>query len=314
MNKYPVVFACDENYAMPFAVTVESLLGSADKNTFYDVYCLVPELFSEETMERLKKIQEKYQNCNITYLNLSGEFEEVKMNIAHISFVTYYRFKIAELLPQYDKALYLDVDMIINKDLTDLFETDLKDCYVGAVKHPTLLHRTKIQDMEVPENSYFNAGQLLMNLDLIRKDNKDKEFINMMPKQLPIQDQDILNIVCGKKVKHLPLKYNMMTRLCSPFERLNAKKIYKKTYDEALKNPSIIHYADRTKPWDYSNVPFNDLWDKVFVNSCYGDTIELSNRKKVNKTKVLVNDSKIAVKKFLIQFDTVKKLNNLRKR
>lgn len=311
-RKYPVVFACDENYAMPFAVTVESLLDNAKNDTFYDVYCLIPEDFSEDCKTRLAKIQKKYKNCSISYINLQGAYSKVERIIPHISFVAYYRFNIPEVLPQYDKVLYLDVDMIIKEDLSNLFETDLIDCYVGSVKHPTLLHRTEVKGYSIPKNSYFNSGMLLMNLEKIRQDKKDAEWIDMIPGKFPIPDQDILNISCAEKVKHLSLRYNMMTRLCNSFEINNAKKVYKDSYDDSVKKPAIIHYADKTKPWDYQNLAFNEDWDKYFIQSCYSDTIDLQNRKNVSYFKVNIKSFIGMIKRFLIRFKIVRYLKNIR--
>lgn len=284
MKKLPIVFACDENYALPFAVALESLLANKNKDSFYDVYCLVPGEFSEETKQRFDMLRQRCDNFDLSFVNLSGAFSNVEMFIEHISFVTYYRFKIPSILKKYDKALYLDVDMIITSDLSALFEIDLSDSYVGAVKHPTLLHREKVKGYTIPKNSYFNAGMLLLNLDLIRKDKKDEELISLMPENFPIQDQDILNIVFKEKVKYLDLRYNMMTRLCGRFEESLAFATYGENFAIAKIRPVIIHYASKEKPWEFSNLAYNNIWDNYYKLSVFSDVIDLNSRSHINYT------------------------------
>jgi len=91
MKKIPVVFACDDNYAMPFAVAVESLLANKDDSTFYDIYCLVPEALSNDNLEKLKQLDIKYTNFRLTYITPDKHLKDIKV-AAGLSYVTYYRF------------------------------------------------------------------------------------------------------------------------------------------------------------------------------------------------------------------------------
>lgn len=310
MNKVPIVFACDENYAMPFSITVESLLLSKNDDSFYDIYCLIPKDFKKEIRTRIDSLYERYKEFRITYINLENAFNEVILKSEHISFVTFYRFKIPELLPDYNKALYLDVDMIIKDDLQELLGVELDDFYVGAVKHPSLLDRTHIQGHKVPENSYFNAGMLLFNLKKIRHDKLDNKMISMIPWDLPIHDQDILNVACGSKVKHLDLKYNMMTRLCYLSEKKRAYKIYGVDYINAATKPVIIHYANKEKPWHYSNLHYNRDWDDIFLRSGFSDLIDLKSRKKLNYFKINAAIYQKRFKAFLLKFRLISFINS----
>lgn len=309
MNQYPIVFACDEKYALPFGVVVESLLANKLKDTFYDIYCLIPEDFSEKTIEKLNSLNTRYSNFKINLINLENTFENVSMKIDHISFVTYYRFKIPELLPQYEKALYLDVDIIVTEDLGHLFREELDNEYLAAVKHPTLLHRQNILGFKCPENSYFNAGVLLLNIKKIRNKHKDKEMIDLIPNNFPIQDQDILNVTCATKVKYLDIRYNLMTRLCEPAEKYGAKSIYGNSFKESLKNPGIIHYANKEKPWEFKNIYFNNVWDQYFMLSGFKNDIKLETRCKINYVKKNFKSIIVLIKKILLKNSIINGIN-----
>lgn len=271
--KYNVVFACDNNYAMPFAVVLESMLASKAVDTFYDVHCLVPGAFSKENVERIGQLAGKYEGFSLQYHDLADRFQDKEMTIKRISYVTYFRLLLPELLPDAKVCLYLDVDMIVCGDLRPLFSEDIKDCYLGAVRHPSKAYRkrNKIKSYDVPGEGYFNAGMLLMNLELMRRDNKQEEFLRLMDENFVLQDQDVMNVACTSRTKYLGLKYNAMTKLFKLGYGKQAKALYGEELVEAKTNPVIIHYADPEKPWQFTNLPFGQLWDDVFLKSVYQD-------------------------------------------
>ena len=45
-----------------------------------------------------------------------------------------YRFILADLLPSLDRIIYLDVDTLVLRDLTELWRTDLEGKFIGVVK------------------------------------------------------------------------------------------------------------------------------------------------------------------------------------
>ena len=88
----------------------------------------------------------------------------------------YYRILIPELLSDYAKVLYLDCDILIQRDISALYDTNISKYMVGAIKNPPHKDITsyKHNTLHIDENLYFNSGILLFNtkkcLDLNLKD------------------------------------------------------------------------------------------------------------------------------------------------
>ncbi|MBP3687365.1 MAG: glycosyltransferase [Alphaproteobacteria bacterium] len=272
----PVALASDNNYAMPMAVTMTSMLESANKNTFYDFYLLIPFDFSTENKEKINKLQKLYY-CKINYIDMQSYFADSPNKLAHATNQSYYRLMLASIVPQYKKMLYLDVDIVVNADLAELYDIELGDNYYGGVCHPTYYFGNwngHCKLLNIPDlHSYINAGVLSINLEKIRKDKLESILVNAVKNNYPAIDQDVINSVCYGKIKHVPFKFNVLIKAVEYLKDNKIAEIY--NYDEyldAFRNPAIVHFANPTKPWQNSNLLFADLWKKYFLLSPYAPT------------------------------------------
>ncbi|MCK7489743.1 MAG: hypothetical protein MZU79_05535 [Anaerotruncus sp.] len=91
----------------------------------------------------------------------------------YVTSAAYLKFDLPDLIPNQDKVLYLDGDIIIQKDLSDLFEINIKDYYAGAVKDIGLI------DNDLNIKNYFNSGVMLLNLKLMRENNASTALLNI---------------------------------------------------------------------------------------------------------------------------------------
>ena len=242
MNIIPVVLAADENYAPQMYVTILSALKSKNKNTFYEFICLVPDRFPADIEGEFEKLQNKFSNAKIKFIFMNNDFKEQEMHISHISTPTYYRLKMPELLLEYKKAIYLDVDIIVLQDLSGLFNTDLDNFYIAGVKAAAYIlnenNREHYKSIGIEDMSgYINAGMTLWNLEKIREDNLEPKLIELAGKNFSSMDQDVINLAFCGKIKFLDFKYNLMTKYYKRIlkERENLDRLYGKTeIDEAL--------------------------------------------------------------------------------
>jgi lipopolysaccharide biosynthesis glycosyltransferase len=189
----------------------------------------------------------------------------------------YYRLAAAELLPNYDKCLYLDVDILVRHDLRDLYNTDIDSCYIAGMKDMALvdsewfLHYIKFDLQFSDSYQYINSGVLLMNLDLIRQHGLTEKLVVAAKhgidgeRPFTFADQDAWNKVCYGMVKFLDPEWNVFSHLLLILEESQeyykkAEIIFgKKQFKKACVNPSIVHFAG-LKPWVNPFQPYADEW------------------------------------------------------
>lgn len=274
IRQIPIVMASDENYFIPMAVAIESLLSNANLDTKYKLVLMLTGEFAMEKKQRINHLVEKYNMPSVMYIDMADRFQKVESQIAHITSPTFYRLEIPSLLSDYDKCIYLDVDMVINKDLTEIYNTEMEDYYIAGVKAAAYYHPEKRKEqlreiLELPEfNQYVNAGMLVMNLKAMREDGLQNRFFELMEKHFPNNDQDILNCACYGKILMLPPKYNCMTKYNlleeNSYDSMSCISLCfdRAEWEEACKSPVVIHYADKWKPWENLSVDFAEVWWK----------------------------------------------------
>ncbi len=257
----PVVFICDENYAMPTAVAITSLIMNKKKTTEYDIIVISNQL-SAESENKLKKAGNGALRILKQYDNYEGLFKH-----SYVSPVALYKFEISNILSEYDKVIYLDSDVIINSDLTKLYEIELKECYAGVVKD-FYSHLTEHDNLRLGRKVYFNSGVMLLNLKKMREYDIPKKLfeekrVNLCNKYM---DQDVLNIILGDKVKLISPVYNFMLR-----NKEDLEKFYEVYGEEPSQNNVIVHITP-IKPWQDKECLFFRLWYKYYKKSPYKNT------------------------------------------
>ena len=131
-EEVPIFFAVDDNYIPFLGVALKSLMDNASKEYKY----IVKVLYTCVTEANIQKIK-KYENDNfdIEFVDLSSHVEKIRDKLYtrdYFSNTTYYRLLIPELYPEYDKALYLDSDITVLKDITKLYNTNIENNLLAA--------------------------------------------------------------------------------------------------------------------------------------------------------------------------------------
>lgn len=168
---------------------------------------------------------------------------------------TWYRIFLPELLPDVDRILSLDVDLIALDPLSPLWATDLEGAYLGAVTNvlaPKYMNRPA--DLGLNPRSYFNAGVMLMDLHLMRTDGCTERIrryaVDHAP-ELALRDQDALNFVLAENRLPLHPRWNAMNALFRfPW---SAYVFSPGEIEEAQLGPAIRHFEGPgpNKPWHY---------------------------------------------------------------
>lgn len=272
--KVPIAFAFDSNLVFPASVCLSSLLKNANAETFYDIYILHSR---DEDFERseLNRLPLFYANCRIQYRTVDGFFDSA-YEIRGITTPAYYRLLIPELIPEYDKVIYSDVDVIFRMDLSELYSMDLSDNYLAATRDVGLnLSKDGVDYIdsmtELEVGNYLQSGFIMLNSKKIREDGLVAKFKEQAKRKLKFQDQDILNIVCKGKVKFLSLEYNM-TDYSFYYAMKERELLYKWFDDIAISNAVAngnLHFNGH-KPWKKYCVNF-DIWWEYYRKSPFYD-------------------------------------------
>jgi lipopolysaccharide biosynthesis glycosyltransferase len=169
---------------------------------------------------------------------------------------TWYRIFLPELLPAVERTLYLDADLIVVDSLEPLWTTDVSDHYVAAVTNVFERHEMhRPAELGLPGlGAYFNAGVMLMNLDLMRRDgctDSLRRYGATHAGELRWRDQDALNVVLGPRRLSLHPRWNLMNSiLLFPW---SAELFEPQALAEARGDPAIRHFEGPSinKPWHY---------------------------------------------------------------
>lgn len=269
MKVVPVVFTFDDNMSFPAAVCISSLMQAAARNTFYDIFVLHSGAAPEIT--GLDKLKQAYPNMSIQYRSV-GETFETAYEIRGITKAAYYRLLAADLIPEYDRVIYADVDTIFRQDLSELYESDLEGNYLGAVYalgiNTSAEGHSHLKSIGLEPGGYVVSGFLLMDLNKMRKDGITESFKALANRNYKYQDQDIINLVCKDKIKPLSYIHHMDVKAFEAIslqtELLNTHFMFNPTGQDPLLH-SNIHY-NGVKPWkDWC--PNIDQWWEYYRKS-----------------------------------------------
>lgn len=163
------------------------------------------------------------------------------------------RVFLPELLPQVQRVLYLDSDLIVTDSLLPLWDTALGEYAIGAVTNPFYPfmpgHPQRV-GIDNPRN-YFNSGVLLMDLARMRGlglSRAIRDFARANP-FADFPDQDALNHIFRDAWYPLHPRWNAQSPIFElPAEQLDLDPAQAR---EAVRSPAVVHYIGPFKPWQY---------------------------------------------------------------
>ncbi len=282
-NIIPIVFITDYNFSIPTAVAISSLIANKKKETFYKISIISADL-NKDIEDKLYSFSEN-ENITVNIVRVNEDkYQMFHRKGHHVSSTALYKFEIPNLLPEYDKIIYLDGDILVKNDLSELYNLELNNYYVGAVRDMTAEVSYKIH-AKIPVDEYLNAGVMILNLKKIREDNLTDRAIETLYERghdYVCGDQDVFNFVFKENVLWLNPEYNAMIYNLVlenyTIERIN--QFYDTNYisiEQLIKNASIIHLTNRKKPWHNKFTFMNKEWFEYFRKSPFKDLTELDN-------------------------------------
>lgn len=288
VNNIAICFAFEQKYAPYASVAIHSIIANSSATYNYDINILHNSI-PIQLQDRIKRMQKP--NVKIRFWDVDSVITKrkdmLRVQISHNKKETYYRFVIPNLFHEYDKVLYLDCDLVAIKDVATLYNTKLSkdewlacvhDTYVQcAVKKGFPYFCSKL-GMQSPVN-YFQAGVLLFNIHPCIQNNLSNKLFSTLEKlKTPMfDDQDVINVVCEDHVHFLDLKWNVEWHLLRCWVRDYASVLScanVEEYENAYRNPWIIHYCGQEKPWEYPDRTHSSIfWEYAKQTPFYEDIL-----------------------------------------
>ena len=238
-EKKAIVLAANYAYVEQVMTTIKSICYHNRSIRFYLINSDFPNEWIKQLNKRLEKFDSEIINCRVTS-------EQISRYKTDISYTVFLRYFVADFVKE-DKALYLDCDLLVTKNLDDLFATDLQDYPLAAVRD---FGGRAYFGLEI-----FNAGVLLVNNAFWKKENMTQKLIDLTNEwhdKVEQADQSILNMLFENRWLELEFDYNHIV-------------IHKQFTDYQLPEgqdyPAIIHYLSHRKPWkDLAAQTYRDVW------------------------------------------------------
>lgn len=256
----PIFYSISDDFVPYAAVSLQSLVKSANANNDYTVYFLCHSL-SDDHKDDLKKLATP--NIHVEFSDIAPELvapiQDRPENFLRADFFSlsiFYRLFIPQLFPKYDKVIYLDSDTVVNHDIAELYNTDLTNSLFAACVDSSIQQVPEMIDyiqnvMNIDPTKYINSGVLIMNAKMFREKHFTKAFLELMNQyhfDCIAPDQDYLNKMGEGEIKYLDPRWDAM-----PNE-----------HTKPFNDPYLIHYNLFFKPWHFSPIQYeNYFWDNA---------------------------------------------------
>lgn len=238
-EKKAIVLTANYAYVEQVMTTIKSICYHNRSIRFYLINSDFPNEWLKQLNKRLEKFDSEIINCRVTS-------EQISRYKTDISYTVFLRYFVADFVKE-DKALYLDCDLVVTKNLDNLFETDLQDYPLAAVRD--------YGGRVYYGREMFNAGVLLINNRLWKQENMSQRLIDLTNEwhdKVDQADQSILNMLFENRWIEMGFDNNHVV-------------IHKQFTDYELPAgqdyPGIIHYLSHRKPWfDLAAQTYRDVW------------------------------------------------------
>ncbi|WP_197284587.1 glycosyltransferase [Piscinibacter sakaiensis] len=273
-SRIDVCCIADDKYFLPTAVFLETIRASLGPYTTVSITVLVPQGSFAKMSSLSGQSSEKF-SVRVAEVAVD-RFEGLHKYDSENSFCmaspsALIKFVIPEIFPELDRILYLDTDLMVRKDLLDLYMAPIEDVYLAAVTDMWMPVTDRVEVKRF--GSYFNSGVMLMNLAAMRRDEVPEKLIAAKARStnFNLMDQDVFNEVCHGKVLGLDISYNFLPvcykRHKHRFRIDVMNTLYGSSYPtvEAMANdPAIAHWAGSDKPWKTAETLFAEEWREAY--------------------------------------------------
>lgn len=249
-----IASSCNTEFAPHLAALWLSIIDNCKNEHVCFKFFVLEEDLSPVARQLLRNIvRNNEEKANIEFLSLRKNAIRNVVTSDRIPEIAYYRILIPKLLKNsnFKNVLYLDCDMIVLEDISELWSMDTSNCGVAAVEDSGFHQRLEKMGIQAMSTMYFNSGVMLMNIAKWNEygiTEKTLDFINKYPEKLRFHDQDALNAVLYDNWHRLHPKWNVQSYILHKAKK-HPTYSGEREYKEARKKPHIIHFTGHLKPW-----------------------------------------------------------------
>jgi len=283
-NNIPVFLYSSKLYAPYAGVYIQSLIDHASSENNYDIIILEHDI-SDENKRLLLSLAKGRNNISIRFSNPIWFLSDLKDDLQYSKMV-YSRMLAPYAYVHFDKFITTGVDIILKRDIAELFAVDLGNTVIGAVRDitiPGLYCRNSVLRPSVNTNKiraqdyidhvlklddprkYVNADVVVCNAKEFRAEHDLSAVVDMIQKNAFLfLDQDALNVLAKDNLTYISQEWNVMMPLGHGWNQLLASipEDVKNIYRQACLSPATLHWSGNPKPWVCPDVPYgNEWWD-----------------------------------------------------
>ena len=297
-----IAVATDVNFAMYCHALIASIIHTRKENYGISIILMEGGL-SDGDITLFRQYEKDNPNVRIQVLSMAYAFSNTYLR-PPFSKETFYRLILPDLLPNHNKIIYLDADMVAVDDIIDLWRFDISDAPVAAATDyinigfqnngtlsdsvsgalPAKEYAARVLGMGGIEDHYFQAGTLVMNLETLRQRGMSRILVNdLKHNKYWFLDQDVLNKYLARDAKTLPQEWNVYY-LGDDLKGVLDADILANLLD-AEKNAKIAHFAGIAKPWQNNLHPFSAVfWEHARRTPYYETLVAMQNNSKLLRT------------------------------
>ncbi|WP_340106942.1 glycosyltransferase family 8 protein [Rhodohalobacter sp. 8-1] len=267
-----VLLSADDNYIQHASVTIRSVLANASSPEKLSIK-LISDNISNRNIHKLEESLSDFESVlNLDVIEIQEQqVRRFNPKTDYLSSAIYHRIYAGQFLNGYSgKVVYLDSDVIVREDIIKLFQVDLGDYSIGAVRNDGLYHQ---ESLGMPKDKvFFNSGILLIDLNKWREREilpKLEAFISENNDSLKYPDQCAMNAILYDDWYSLDPKWNMHRYF---FLNPTHSELKRYSLPKRIKSPAIVHFTTRDKPWFFMcSHPFKKEYYKYLKKTAWAD-------------------------------------------
>lgn len=257
-----VMICITDNLWQQACVTINSILSNTDQEvTIYLVYSELMEVHKTKISSLVSDFKQHFVELCLNDKNINTAYEKVRTGAFPIE--SCYRILAIPYLEGINKIIYMDVDVVVDGDISELWNIDFDGKYIIASQSNRIDQTYYKCYLGNPFNApYVYSGLLIMDVDEIRKHLSVEDLIDFWNDYDSLTswvDMDFINVFFEGKIKVISQKYHSMSTEF-PGTHMNRTRSENRRL--------VLHWPGYAKPWNEfsKTVYLHDL--SIYLKYC----------------------------------------------